>query len=252
MSPQGAGVFAERKAMRPPPVSDQLTGPDRNMPRKPSINNPAGGGSHQRMVRPACLFVCKRSVYKTLAADCYDIDRDARTYAGNAPVVAHPPCQLWGKMANVNFKRWGGEHNRPGNDGGCFSFALDAVNRCGGVLEHPAETYAWKAYGLTKPHGIGWQPSGEGWVCEVWQSAYGHRARKRTWLYCHGTQSPLEARWERKDGTHQVGFHDQRGKARNKPTLCKREANATPPEFAEYLIALAVTCAKWPNKHISN
>jgi hypothetical protein len=40
----------------------------------------------------------------------------------------------------------------------------------------------------------------------------------------------------------QVGFHDQRGKARNKPTLSKREANATPPEFAAYLVALARTC----------
>jgi hypothetical protein len=39
-----------------------------------------------------------------------------------------------------------------------------------------------------------------------------------------------------------VGFHDQRGKARNKPTLSKREANATPPEFAAYLVALAASC----------
>jgi hypothetical protein len=27
-------------------------------------------------------------------------------------------------MAAVNYARWGGEHNKPGNDGGCFTSAL--------------------------------------------------------------------------------------------------------------------------------
>ena len=196
---------------------------------------------------PVILFVMKDSHYKTLGLECYDEKADARTYLGNAPVVAHPPCQLWGKMANVNYARWGGEHNRPGNDGGCFRFALDTVNKFGGVLEHPAESYAWPAHGLQRPPRTGWARSGQGWVCEVWQSAYGHRANKRTWLYCAGTDAPIEPRWERITGTHQIGFHDQRGKARNKPTLGKREANGTPPEFAAYLIELARGCATGSN-----
>lgn len=197
---------------------------------------------------PVILFVMKDSIYKSLGLDCYDEARDARTYAGNAPVVAHPPCQLWGKFAKVNYKRWGGEHNKPGNDGGCFRFALDAVNRCGGVLEHPAESYAWPTYGLHYPDRRGgWRRSGKGWTCEVWQSAYGHRARKRTWLYCAGTDQPLEPNWTRPDGTHQIGFHDQRGKARNKPTLGRREANATPPSFAHWLVELARACATGSN-----
>lgn len=181
----------------------------------------------------------KDSHYKTLGLKCYDENDDARTYTGNAPVVAHPPCQLWGKMANVNYARWGGEHNKPGNDGGCFRFALDAVNKVYGVLEHPAGTYAWAAHGLHRPPRIGWARSGQGWVCEVWQSAYGHRANKRTWLYYYGTATPTDPRWEHIIGTHQIGFYDQRGKSRNKPTLGKRESNATPPEFAAYLIDLA-------------
>lgn len=53
----------------------------------------------------------------------------------------------------------------------------------------------------------------------------------------------LEPKWDRLNGTHQVGFHDQRGKARNKPTLGRREANATPVEFARYLTALATACS---------
>jgi hypothetical protein len=176
-------------------------------------------------------------------------DRDARLYRGNLPVVAHPPCQLWGAMAAVNFARWGGEHNRPGNDGGCFAAALAAVNRCGGVLEHPAKSRAWAAHGLTAPRSVGWQRSGEGWVCEVWQSAYGHRANKATWLYYHGANAPHELKWARVKGTHQVGFHDQRGKSRNKPTLGRREANATPPEFRDELLKLALNAQPNPPAH---
>lgn len=191
------------------------------------------------------LFVEPDSIYKRLGLglDCYDKERDARTYDGTDPVIAHPPCQLWGAMAAVNYARWGGEHNRPGNDGGLFRFALETVRRCGGVLEHPAKTRAWKAHGLTKPTAAGWQPcDGGGWVCEVWQSAYGHQANKATWLYLVG--EPLPLRWERPIGTHQVGFYDQRGKARNKPTLSKREANATPEAFALELVRLARGCSK--------
>jgi hypothetical protein len=139
----------------------------------------------------------------------------------------------------VNFKRWGGEHNRPGNDGGCFAHALACVRRFGGVLEHPAFSDAWKAYGLPRPSGTEWTQSGEFWVCEVWQSAYGHKARKRTWLLYSGDSPPLDLRWDRTDGTHQIGFHDQRGKDRNKPTVSGKAASATPPEFRDELIRLA-------------
>jgi hypothetical protein len=37
-----------------------------------------------------------------------------------------------------------------------------------------------------------------------------------------------------------VGYPDQRGKARNKPTLPKREASATPELFRDALIALSL------------
>ena len=188
----------------------------------------------------AALFVQPDGCYVgDSLIDPWPESRDARNYSGNFPVVAHPPCQLWGAMAAVNFSRWGGEHNMPGNDGGCFSTALESVNRCGGVLEHPAKSRAWAAHGLSKPTGRGWSGSGDGWVCEVWQSAYGHRANKATWLYYKGQSPPFSLRWERPTGTHQIGFHDQRGKSQNKPTLGKKEANATPIEFKSELVKLA-------------
>ena len=174
--------------------------------------------------------------------DLWDEKRDARKYEGNLPVIAHPPCQLWGAMAAVNYARWGGDHNKPGNDDGCFESALKSVRRCGGVLEHPAKTRAWAQHGLAKPTkgGTGWQPSDGGWVCEVWQSAYGHRANKATWLYYYGYKHPFNLMWDKPKGSHQIGFQDQRGKARNKPTLGKREANATPLKFRDELLKLAL------------
>lgn len=189
----------------------------------------------------AALFVGPTGCYAGLPdVDPWPEERDARLYAGPHPVVAHPPCQRWGAMANVNFARWGGEHNRPGNDRGCFAAALTAVRAWGGVLEHPAASRAWGAFGLTKPVGIGWHRCIDGgWTCEVWQSAYGHRANKATWLYAFGVGLPPDLNWSRAPGSHQVGFHDQRGRARNKPTLSRREAAATPPEFRDVLLSIA-------------
>jgi hypothetical protein len=188
----------------------------------------------------AALFVAKGGCYFGLeGVDPWDEERDARLYAGPYPVVAHPPCQLWVNFAALNFKRYGGEHNRPGNDNGCFASALASVRRWGGVLEHPASSNAWEAHGLQRPDGIGWRPSWDvrgSFVCEVWQSAYGHAARKRTWLYCASGALPMELDWRREPGTHQVGWFD-----RIKPTLGKRAAGATPPDFRDALLAIART-----------
>lgn len=184
----------------------------------------------------AALFVERNGAYFGIPdVDPWDEARDARKYDGPHPVVAHPPCQLWVNFAALNFKRWGGEHNRPGNDGGCFSSALASVRRWGGVLEHPASSNAWDAHGLTPPAGCGWQQNLDGeWVTEVWQSAYGHKARKRTWLLYVGARPPLQARWDRPKGSHQCGWFD-----RIKPTLGGKAASRTPPEFADYLILIA-------------
>lgn len=188
----------------------------------------------------AALFVQNGGCYYGIdGIDPWDIDRDARLYQGPFPVVAHPPCQLWTRFAHVNFKRWGGEHNRPGNDGGCFASALDSLRKFGGVLEHPAFSDAWKAFNLPRPVHGKWTESNGLWVCEVWQSAYGHKARKRTWLLYSGKTAPHELRWDRPEAEYQIGFHDQRGKARNKPTISGKAASATPLEFRNELILLA-------------
>lgn len=158
-------------------------------------------------------------------------------------------------MAAVNWKRYG--RQRPawypgGSDDGCFASALASVRRYGGVLEHPAGSHAWEAHGLRAPGGsfMGerlddcWvgvtNPDGfHYWVCEVWQHAYGHGARKRTWLLYCGKQAPFELNWERNSATvtHCIG-HDAKWRT-DKIRLEKRHASATPPAFARDLICLA-------------
>jgi hypothetical protein len=194
-------------------------------------------------LKVAALFVANPGCYIGLPdVDPWDVTRDARLYAGPHPVVAHPPCQLWVNFAALNFQRWGEEHNRPGNDGGCFQSALASVRRWGGVLEHPASSKAWGRYGLTRPPGIGWtrglSDHPDEWVCEVWQSAYGHRARKRTWLYYRGS-SPPELNWARPRGDMQIGKFD-----RIKPTLYGPRASATPLAFRDVLLDLARRSSK--------
>jgi hypothetical protein len=189
----------------------------------------------------AALFVETGGSYFNLAdVDPWDITRDARRYEGPHPVVAHPPCQLWGAFAAVNYARWGGEHNKPGNDNGCFASALRSVVTYGGVLEHPLLSKAWAAHGIVIPKTPGWHRHGlHEWTCQVRQAAYGHRANKATGLLYSGLQPPFDLDWSRVAGSHQIGQHDQRGPARNKPTVGKKEASATPPAFREALIALA-------------
>lgn len=190
----------------------------------------------------AALFVDPRGCYAGLdGVDLWDEKRDARKHAGPWPVVAHPPCNLWINLAALNFKRYGGEHNRPGNDGGCFASALTRVRLCGGVLEHPAFSNAWKHHKLLIPSLFGWTKDPRNpdsklneWTCEVWQSAYGHEARKRTWLLYNGENPPFDLNWTHNKGAKQCGWFD-----RIKPTLGKKAANATPPEFRDALIELA-------------
>lgn len=184
----------------------------------------------------AALFVDPCGFYAGRAdVDAWDEKRDARLYAGSWPVVAHPPCQLWTNMAGVNFIRYKGAHNRPGNDRGCFASALSSVRRWGGVLEHPARSWAWPTFNLPPPVANGWMQAGSSeWTCEVWQSAYGHRARKATWLLYVGSHPPSDLIWDRAPGTHQVGWFD-----RKKKTLGKTESSATPQPFGEMLIEIA-------------
>lgn len=142
------------------------------------------------------LYVEENGCYYGLPGiEPWDESRDARTYSGPYPVVAHPPCQRWGKMwagQPLWIKRTG-ERQKKGDDGGCFASALHAVRMYGGVLEHPWASHAWPWFNLTKPDRKGgWIKADEhdGWTCCVEQGRYGHYAPKPTMLYAVGCDLP--------------------------------------------------------------
>ena len=177
----------------------EITGPERRvMTFEDAALPPALPGPVERPVvrlvgeqQPvAALYVETDGAYVGVpGVDPWDEPRDARRYAGPHPVVAHPPCQRWGRF-------WHGSTRKPhqyklGDDGGCFVAALIAVKRYGGVLEHPAHSKAFDAYNIMKPEpGRGWQfdPFNGVYVCHVEQGHYGHMSRKATWLIAAGVQ----------------------------------------------------------------
>jgi hypothetical protein len=203
----------------------------------------------------AALFVETNGVYFKLPdVDPWDIQRDARKYTGPHAVVAHPPCERWGRYwygGPMLHKL--GRRKQLGADEGCFAAAVSSVRQWGGVLEHPEASHAWRAFGLAKPprHG-GWiQADARGWTCCVEQGAYGHRARKATWLYAVGTSLP-DLQWKGA-GTYMrldPGYHSaaERQRETRRGTVARlpyRERAATPAAFRDVLLDMArsVTCA---------
>lgn len=176
----------------------------------------------------AALFVETNGCYFGLqGVDPWDIKRDGRRYPGPFPVVAHPPCERWGRYAK------GCPTNQvetPGADEGCFATALHSVRLWGGVLEHPANSLVWKFFGLVNPFPHGWTRCSQGeWVCQVDQGNYGHEAPKPTWLLYCGPKPP-ELRWGESTATGRI------------ENMGKGQRLRTPHEFRDLLISLAMDC----------
>lgn len=78
----------------------------------------------------AALFVAREGCYYNLpGVDPWDEIRDARRYPGPHPVIAHPPCERWGRF-------WHGSTRKPhqfklGDDDGKFASALLSVRKFG-------------------------------------------------------------------------------------------------------------------------
>lgn len=70
----------------------------------------------------AALYVQTGGSYFNLeGVQPWDADEDARMYLGPHPVVAHPPCQRWGKM-------WKGQPVNKLDTGGCDTGQIIAGN----------------------------------------------------------------------------------------------------------------------------
>ena len=207
----------------------------------------------------AALYVEADGAYVGLPhVDAWDIGRDARQYAGPHPVVAHPPCQRWGRF-------WHGSTRKPhqfelGADEGCFAAALAAVRHWGGVLEHPADSHAWSAFNLNRPpREGGWIVADfeNGWTCCVSQGHYGHFAGKRTWLYAHGIALP-ELRWgaceQRLHPTALAKYGYEKARRIGMMAMVggkdkTKIRNSTPDEFRDLLLSMVRQLSTHPSQH---
>jgi hypothetical protein len=186
----------------------------------------------------AALYVKKGGPYFNIeGVDPWDETRDARLYAGPFPVVAHPPCSRWCRLAGLVEARWG---HKKGEDDGCFEAALEAVRTYGGVLEHPAYSDAWAAFDLPRPSKSGgWQKGFcGGWSCHVEQGRYGHSAKKATWLYAYGVELP-DMRWGDGFRSEVLVSYADKDRYPDRPRISKDKASATPEAFRDVLISLA-------------
>ncbi len=195
----------------------------------------------------AALYVITNGPYFGIPdVEPYDELRDARKYKGPYPVIAHPPCERWGRYwfggPSVRVRR------KLGDDKGCFEAALGAVRSWGGVLEHPEASHAFKRFNLPIPKwNGGWTEEDifGGRSCCVAQGHYGHAARKMTWLYAVNINFP-ELKWGISPPGLRLdeGFHSKAERARAIKTgvcqrLSARQRKLTPEPFKELLLALA-------------
>jgi hypothetical protein len=112
----------------------------------------------------AVLWVARDSVYWSFwpEVELWGVGRDANSYAGPHPIIAHPPCGPWG-----NFK-WKCFRDKKA-DG---VKAIELVHRWGGVIEHPVGSTLFADHG---------RPGAA--IERVNQADYGHQALKPTLLY---------------------------------------------------------------------
>jgi len=129
------------------------------------------------MKQVAALCVRPGSVYSNIpGVECYDARRDALTFPGGLPVVAHPPCRLFGRLKA--FAKVGDESA----ERSLAHFCVGAVRLNGGVLEHPAASSLFRDAGLPAPGCV----DRHGFTFAVSQYWWGHAARKDSWFYICG------------------------------------------------------------------
>lgn len=135
----------------------------------------------------AVLFASRVSIYHELAdelnLEVYDEPRDARTFTGGMPIVAHPPCRSWSAYTAHQSKPQPGERQ-------LALWCVEQLRKYGGVLEQPAHSRLFEASNIPRPSD---NAKDNEWSAQVWQSWWGFEIRKRTWLaFFHVSQSAVE------------------------------------------------------------
>ncbi len=177
----------------------------------------------------AVLFARRDSAYKDSACfDVFDAGRNALTYCGAAPVLAHPPCRAWGILAHMAKPREGERE--------LAYFALAQVRLNGGVLEHPVSSRLWKEADL--PQGLLIDSFG-GFTLDIDQYDFGHVANKPTRLYiCGVNRNELPVLPKRKYGKAPKSMT---GQVPGTKRATQYEREYTPPELINWLRKVAET-----------
>lgn len=183
------------------------------------------------MIDVAALYIDPEGPYPALGVDCYDETRDAKTYAGPHPVIAHPPCGPWGRLRFLCHLQ----------DPSCGPHGVEMVQRYGGVLEHPSESTLFRHCHLPWPGELPDQYGGRTYL--VRQVAWGHKCAKPTWLYVVGIDPALVRAGIRTGGiaTHRITSGPGGPQL---PSATKKVRRQTPIAFAMWLIELAKAARK--------
>jgi hypothetical protein len=193
-------------------------------------NDPRSLAAPAEIAGPAVAVLCvtPRSHYKKIpGCDCYDAKRDAWTYRGGLPVIAHPPCRSWGCLRS--FVRDDCESERA-----LAAWCVAQVQTWGGVLEHPVASRLFPACRLPEPGSNRLDAHG-GFTIKIWQGTFGHLAEKNTLLYIVGIEP---------GSLPQMPFHLLGGTGRKFESLSANQRKATPPAFAAWVVGLAKRCRR--------
>ena len=169
------------------------------------------------------LCVASKNNYAGLPdLELYDEARDAWSFRGDTPVIAHPPCRSWSAYCAHQAKPLPGERE----------LALQCcewLRSCGGVLEQPAHSRLFRAANLPLP--------GESLpdlkTIQVNQAWWGYPVKKATWLCfskCSIPDLPYSLAGSRVN-------HKRRWQV-----MSKRQRSETCPELCEWLVAAARSC----------
>lgn len=195
------------------------------------------------------LYIDPRGPYPRMSGvDCWDESRDARSYGGPHPVVAHPPCGPWGNLRHMR-------QLRREADAECGPRAVEQVRAYGGVLEQPAGSKLWDRCDVPRPGRlsvggdlcIAFGGADPGYSIAVEQVSWGHPARKPTWLYLVGVPWELVRSGLRSGGTPTHWCSGGRKRSSGSGGLvppgikvCSaQQRRRTPTLLAEWLVSLA-------------
>lgn len=169
------------------------------------------------------LCADSRSVYRGMeGVEVYGKRRDARTFGGGTPIIAHPPCRAWSAFCAHQAQPEPGEKE-------LGLWCCEQLRACGGVLEQPAHSRLFGAAGLPLPGKM----TGALWTAAVLQSWWADGQRKATWL-CFSmiprdsVEFPFRLRLDRDE-------------YREWQLMSKRQRAATSPALAQWLVDVART-----------